>query len=264
MLSKIFLFFLVFISFFWFTFASQTEVKTSELSIKELKNNIIELKKEEINLNQKTKQFIEENKWLKNFFLENLNSDDNSKINSVISDYNSEKSKLEELLSTKDSVKEQDEIKKDILLLKKDVYKSLLIYVKKDKLDDYMDFIKQDVIFSKDKKDIKIALSENEQALAEKMSNIKEKIKENNNSLETKIEKLIREKITVKLTKIVESEKFQKLEQVQKEKILNSLLSSIVKNRIALEKSEDKVSQKKVELYKIVEEILMKFISEIK
>lgn len=236
---------LIRILFFIVTLVTILNVSSAEVAtIKELQDNIriLEEKKWEI-----TKQFssdlwdIWEIKW---FLKENLSIKETDEIKTIISDYN----KSKEDINLEETDKE--EIKKQLLELKRETYKKLVPYIEQTKLEEYLEYIRKNVDILKKWKELNEEIYKNRELLEQKVILLKEKIKTNEDKLKNEIDELINKKIDEKINIIKNNEKFKLLDIEKRKEIINITIDKI---KIKLDSFDDtEENKKKIEIYNLL------------
>lgn len=224
-------------------------------SLKEIKNNLADLKEEKVNLKQKLNLFIEETWELKKFFKKNLSKEDLSNIKEIVDLYNVYSNKLEEQLKKKAKDFENSSEEKSLLLKEKlNAYKKLTPYIDVDKLPNYLEYIKGDLIIFKEKKDVNELIYVNEEILNQKVENIKEKIVKNKELLDDKKEEIIKNKIDEKINILKENKKFKNLTNEEKKEIILNIIEKIkIKiKKIETDWQKNILINKKIDLYNTV------------
>ena len=248
----IFIFF-VFVWFLWnFSFADSWESTEKEKlkTIKQLKENIEVLKSKKV-INFSIFQKFKIEHWeLQNYFSKNLNSENISEIEKIISDYKKNKEIIEQKSSNK-MIR--------LLDLEKEFYNSLLPYIDIEKINLYNTFIQKSFSTIKNEYEIKTQIKNNKKQIAKKVSKIKDKIEENNKKQQEKLNTLLEIKIKNKLLKFKNSEK---IESLWKEK--QKLIFNLVLKKIVLKKEKIKnLTPKQENLYFIIEKVLVEIIEEL-
>lgn len=238
----------------------------SKKTLKELKNNLDDLNEKKINLKEKVELIIQENWKFKSFLKDSLNEEDLWKIKSIISWYNSYSREKEKDL--KDNIKNGEdsfEEKKLILINKKDAYKKIIPFIDENKLDDYLDFIKKDLVISKEKWDVNEQIFLNEEIITKKVEKLKEKIEKNKEIIDNKIEKVVKNKIEEKINFLKNSEEFNKLDKDNKKDIILKIIDKIKLKLSLLDNDwQSKINfNKKIEIYKLTLSMLSSFYQEL-
>lgn len=263
LITFIFLLFLTQMAF-WSSDDTINDIKWQK-TLKELKNNIEDLKEEKINLNEKIQLLIEENWELKSFFKQNLTLEDLNNIKNIIYSYNTYGKTIEEDLKTNaKNLESSPEEKKILLNEKSDAYKKLIPFIDESKKDNYLEFVKWDLIIFKEKWDINEKIYLNEEVLTKKVEDLKEKIVKNKEIIDDKIEKVITDKTLEKINFLKNSESFNKLKNSQKKEIILKIIDKIKSKVSILEKDWQKynLSYKKIEMYNLTLLLLNSFYKE--
>ena len=251
--------------FFNTVFSSSWDIEIlnteSTKSIKEL-NEWIEILNEinkELNKNFKT---LNKDFKLRSFFKEYLAPSEIKDIEYIINLYLSSKNKIEIILDEKASnLEDTAEEKKILLNEKKEFYKSLLPFIKTDKIEEYLEYITLDVKILKEQKDISEKIIINNEKISTKVWKIEEIIKEHRAFLNEKFKVILEENINSKIENLKNNEKFTKLSKDLQEVVLNKIL---IKIKITISNGDNVADKtdalnKKLEIYKMIQEKLEEF-----
>ena len=233
-------------------------------SIKELHDNIKDLKVEKRDLWEKWARFNKESGRINDFIKTSLTEEDKKQLEELLTTYYSHKSELEDALKIASSQeKDSQSVKNNLLKLKLELYKSLTVYVKIEKLKEYVAYIKSNLEIVKEDSQIKDDLYRKEEILWRKVEEVKQKIEANNKLLDEKIKELLTEKISQKINNLLQNPKFIVLEIEKKKAIFQATLQKITEKKESLKNIHDQTTfaQKKVEIYTIVEDKLKEVIA---
>lgn len=250
------LIFLVFILFWLNTsFASSWDIiednKEQPKTIKELKNDIEILKSKKVINFSILEKFKIEHWELQNYFSKDLSSEEFSEIEKIISTYKKDKKNIN-LSWWKDKINK-------LLDLETKLYNSLLPSIDKDKITLYNTFVEKNLATIKKEDEIKTEIKDNKTKIDNKVSTIKSKIEENNKLQEEKLNNLLKIKIKNKIIKFKNSDRIQKLSN-KKQK----LIFKLILKKINFKKEESvNLTEKKLKLYSIIEEVLTEVINEL-
>lgn len=250
------LIFLVFILFWLNTsFASSWDIiednKEQPKTIKELKNDIEILKSKKVINFSILEKFKIEHWELQNYFSKDLSSEEFSEIEKIISIYKKDK----EIINLSWW---ENKINK-LLDLETKLYNSLLPSIDKDKITLYNTFVEKNLATIKKEDEIKSEIKDNKTKINNKVSTIKSKIEENNKLQEEKLNSLLKIKIKNKIIKFKNSHRIQKLSN-KKQK----LIFKLILKKINFKKEESvNLTEKKLKLYSIIEEVLTEVINEL-
>jgi len=229
-------------------------INDSSQSIKEIKISLIELAKDKNDLNMEF-FVLNQNQKLKEFFKEDLSKQDIEMIEIIIKWYLENKKEIE----TKIKIKASELLNTDnerILLLneKKLFYKDIVPFIKSYKMEEYIEYITQDVKIFKQQWELTDKVLIKNEIIENKVWLIEEKIKEHREYINDKFNLLINEIITEKIDLLINNSKFIALDIWSKELVLNKILIKIQITITTLEKTIDKTDAlvKKLEIYKKV------------
>lgn len=245
---------LLFLSNYSFANTGKTvEIKQENpKTIKQLKENIEVLKSKKVINFSMFEKFKIEHWGLQNYFSKELFETDFLEIEKIISDYKINKEKI------KSTFKSSEKTQK-LLDLEKKLYNSLTAYIDKDKITSYNIFVEKSLSTIKKEDEIETEIKDKKEKINEKLSTIKNKIKENNKVQQEKLNTLLKIKIKDKILKFKNSKKIKSL-WVEKQK----LLFKIVLKKILEKKEKTKeLTQKQKNLYSIIEEVLREIIEEL-
>lgn len=222
------------------------------VTIVELKQNIAMLQEKQKEIYQKTPD-LSGISDIKEFLKDDLTVSQIEEINKIIAYYNDFKVQKDVL-----------DYEKKLLNIKKETYKKIIVFVDTEKLQDYLDYIKDSLEAIKQDNFIKDEISKNKEILDEKMIIIKEKIKNNKDEFENDINELIKVKIDEKLQVFKDNKDFQNLSLEKRKYIIEKIIKNVQM------KKEKKVSSWivvwKIELYvyDLLIEKLQEFLLELK
>ena len=190
-----------------------------EKTIKELKENIDNLNNKKNDLNTKI-ELLKNSKWeLKNFFRENLNEKEVDEIKEIVGLYKIYQGRLNKKLVEKARESgETIEERKRLLETKKELYKKLIPYIKKEKLNNYVEFIRWDFEILKEKKFVSANIKRKEGLIENKVSFIKEKVKKHKKYLNQNLKSIIEKKTDEKIENLRNNDKFRILDKKNKVK----------------------------------------------
>jgi len=231
-------------------------------TISESQNYINELKEQELELKDKWISFTKENWKITSFIIDSLSKEDIEKLEEILKRYYKKRDIIsKEILNSKD----QDEIKrlkKEWLRIKINLYKEIVPYIDKTKIQSYLEYIKSNIdIYEKDK-NIKSEIKNEEIKLKKKVTNIKYKIIEHRKELNDNLKKIIIERLKQKINNIKENPKFQKLSKKKKIELFELMLKRLWEKKDILDNLDKQTTiiKKKIEIYEIAIEIIEKLI----
>lgn len=250
-------------SVFWATWELEN---TWSITISDLKNDINTLNQSSYELSQDLKLF-NANDRLKSFFKNNLSLEDLEQLESIIWDYIIKRKDVNVSLADKvDDLKDIDDEKNELLLLKRDLYKLLLPYIDKAKTLEYIEFVESDARLLKQRKDVTSEIINKQEQLNTRVWELEEKIKSYNKTLSDTLEKVIADKIKEKLDFLRNNKKFKALNKNSKLNVLNKTIDKIRFKIDELEEEYDKSEalERKIEIYIIVLDEIIEFKNQIK
>lgn len=240
---------------------AQTWEILEDKSIKEIKQNIEKLNSDKNLISNEYSEFkLESN--VSSYFKKSLSKEDITSIEKLITQYNLQYSELNTVLLNKAKILESnDDIKNQLLQIKKDLYINLLPYIDSDKYQEYIVFIRWDVIISKKQAEVKSEIATNKQIYDKKVTNIESKIIANRIHLAERIEKVISVKIDEKINTMKDSSSFKSLPKHLQLEILEKTIQKVNINISALElmDSKDINIAQKIELYYLLNDKLLIF-----
>jgi hypothetical protein len=146
----------------------------------------------------------------------------------IINKYLYSKNNLEDSIVEKaKDLQDTTEDKNTLFNNKKEFYKSLVPFIRKDKLNEYLEYISLDVKILKEQKDVDTKLIIKNEIINNKVERIEEKIIEHKTSLDTKFKTLIEVKINEKVERLRNNEKFKLLYLDLKIKVVDRVIEKI-------------------------------------
>lgn len=142
--------------------------------------------------------------------------------------------------------------------LKQDLYKKLVYFIKVERLDDFLTYVKWDLEVNEKRKDVTEEIDEDKKKLETKVNTIREKIEENKNVLEERIRHSISEKLDIKIAEILANERFIKLETEAKKNLFQITIEKAEVKQQELEAILNKTTiiNQKIEVYNIMKQKL--------
>lgn len=234
-------------------------------TIKEIKTEIDTYSKEKIKNHEK---LIELKKTLKidDYLIDNLKDTDIEKLKKIFKNYQKTANKLLlKLAIMSKNLKNTDKIKKTLMENKKNIYIKIIPFIKKNKIEKYKNFIKNDINIFKEKNELKDKSIRNNVILKERVKNIKEKIIEHKILLNEKLKKILSKKIDEKIQNIKTNENFLKFKQNKKIEIIDKMLKKVDLRLSEIWEVLDSTSilSTKIKIYDILRLKLKKFRQEI-
>lgn len=236
-------------------------------TIKELQENVKNLTIEKSAFKTKWETFRQENWKINDFIIFPISEDQIKEIEWIMNNYylivEGLEIKIEDFART---LQNTDSLKEELISSKIELFKKLVPYIKKDKLNEYLIYIKWNIEIEKEEKNIKDEIFRKQSLIDLKITNIKEKIEENRKILEEKIEEAVTIKVEEKIKKILENEKFKALDIDSQRRVFEVTFEKIKEKKEILNNIESKTTiiDKKIEVYNIVEDKLIEVIESIK
>lgn len=223
------------------------------VTINELKQSIslLQEKQKEINIKNPDLSSISD---IKGFLKDDLNESQISEINKIITEYNTFKT---------NNINEENYYSQ-LLTIKKETYKKLTVFVKSEKLNDYLEYIKNNLEKIKQANDLKTEIIRKQEILENKVDAIKIKIQENKDVFENNITDIINTKIDEKLNIIKSNKDFQKLDLEKRKYVIEQIIKKIELKKEEKIKSWNQIKERELYIYDHVIEKLKKFLSELK
>lgn len=244
------------------SYAKDSKVFVSDLTIKELSENIEKLKVEKIEFQEKNKELSKEYWELISFIRTDLNDEEIVEIKQKVEVFMNERNWLQKTLKEKiDALEDSSKEKKDIIIHRANFYKYIAKYVQKEKREDFIAHIKFQVQSEKESKDLIEEILTNQNILDQKVIYIKEKIEIHKEDLQAKIEVKIISKIKQRIDEIDNNEKYEKIDQKIKNQIYSDFIHQIKKKLKEIETanlSENYREMRKNLLSKMIDEITLK------
>ncbi len=189
---------------------------------------------------------------IKVFLKDDLDESQVNEIKKIITEYN----------TFKENNIDSDNYQSDLLLIKKETYKKLTLYVKSENLDQYLEYIKNNLETIKQEKDIKTEIIKKQEILENKVDAIKIKIKESKDDFENNINDIIKVKIDEKLKIIRENKDFKKLDLEKRKYVIEQIIKKVELKKAEKEKSGNQIKEREFYVYDIVLERLNTFLKE--
>lgn len=238
------------LSFFIFfttkTYANENFIFNDWKTIKELKKEIEKLDKKN-NLDENIDIFFKENN-IDDFFYSWLSKENIKTIKNIIVNYILKSNDLEKKLKNSNSLEEFEKNQSKFLSLKKEFYKSLIVYIDKKDYKNYLNFIEKNINNFIEKNNLYLAKFKAQLNYEKKVELLEKKIKENQQNLDNEIKNIIEQKIDEKLSAFLTSQSFLKLSKKQKSNFILKVLEKLKNKKWNLDLNED---SKKIEIYEV-------------
>jgi hypothetical protein len=131
-------------------------------------------------------------------------------------------------------------------------------------LDEYLEYIKNNLETVKQDNDIKSEITKKQEILEAKVDAIKEKIKINKDESESNINDIIKSKIDEKLKNIRENKDFKSLDLEKRKYVIEQVIKKVEIRKNEKIKSENPIKEREIYIYEIVLEKLNIFLKELK
>ncbi len=246
---------------FFQTFASEKQgFIVSSLSTSELREYIKKLEEEQKDFKIKSKELSKEYWELISFMRTDLSGEEVQEIRENIEVFIEKRNLLQSDLNSKISqLLNVDKEKKELILLRADIYKYLSRYVARDKKDSFIEHIKFQVQSEKESKDLIEEIQKSQNILDQKVTYFKEQIENHKEDLQARIELSITQKIQQRIDEIDRNEKYKNIEIWIKNKIYGDFIIQIEERLFSIDKSNLSNNYKEIR-----KNILTKMIDEIK
>jgi len=246
---------------------SDSEITEEPVTIQQMKDNLEELKTEKEEVSNKWAELSEVNGKILDFLKEDLNDTDIQAIKTLSLDFAQRQSFYEQQLKDNSeenydtAVSADDDtaaVKANFIQYKLDFYKKLVPYVNTAVKDEYLEYIRSNIAIEQEEKTIKEKIYKQEEGIEERVETIKEKIKEHNEDREEKLDKLIREKVEIKIDAILTTAKMIDLPNEQKGQVLNAVAFKLNEKReiFIANSTDNEYNRKKIDIYDVVIEVL--------
>ena len=242
------------------TSSSWSIVETERVeTIKELRENITELETKKRQLKEDWQNFLSENGKIQDFLKEDIPEEDEEKLREIIDLYTIYKQRVDSELEISDDEEKTEELRQELLRLKQDLYKKLVYFIKIEKLDDFLTYVRWDLSVNEKRKDVDEEIDEDTKKLEEKVQVIRDKIQENRRVLDERIRLVIERELDEKISKILTDERFVRLNVEAKKQLFVITLEKLRIRKEALNSMPDKTSlvHKKIETFNIIEQKLI-------
>ena len=245
------------------SFASEqiesTATPEDKKTLSELWTNIKSLEEERSSLDNKWDFFRKLHGSVEEMIREDLLEEESDELEQILYVYNSKRKGLEILLveSLRQS-QDTTQVKQDLIELKRWFYKDIAEYIDPKKIGDFLKYIKWDIELNEKNKEIKEELYKETVEFNQKVSSLKEKIEDHKEDIQETTQKLISEKLTEKLSQVKQNPKYLELSLDKKISFFEKALQKTKtrKQKLLDNTTQTWISQKKVELYTMVEEAI--------
>lgn len=259
-MGKIFLCLFISFLFVWTSFASEKQgFFAGSLSTTQLREYIKKLEDDQKEFKEKSKELSKEYWELVSFMRTDLTQEEINEIREKIEIFIEKRNFLQWDLNKKiNELLNVDKEKKELLLLRADIYKYLSRYVAREKRDAFLEHIKFQVQSEKESKDLIEEIQKSQNILDQKVTYFKEQIENHKEDLQARIEMSITQKIKERIEEIDKNEKYKNIDPSIKNKIYNDFIVQLQDNLASIDTwnlSDNYKEMRRNILIKMIEEI---------
>lgn len=243
-------------------FWDSENIDSEPTTIREMQENIETLEKEKDKLEFKWNSFQIGSDSLWDLIQENITASENLLVEEIVFSYSNKKINLEkELEIIIGSKQDTENIQKELLLLKKEFYKSLIPYIEINKLDSFKRYIDLDLTYNEKSKLVSTQIEEKQLKRIERVEEIQDKIEDNNKILRENIEKRITTEVHEKLNNFISEDAFKNLTNDEKRQVFAKVIGKIELKIINMNNITNATSiiEEKIILFEIVLDILKSY-----
>ncbi len=226
---------------------------------------------QEVNQDLEQEQQNLEFKWvtfrstsaLWDFLKKDLSDLEREELEMIVVNYSKKIERLEKKIeTTQEDTEILQKLRKDVLLLKQNFYKNLIVYMQVEKLNDFLRYINLDLSYREKSKDVAIELDRKNIERNERVAEIQEKIKDNTKRLHNQIKLKIMRRVWEKLDSFVSQKKFQSLSNQGRIQIFEKLIEKLSQKKQKLKSTSEATSflEEKLLIYEIVEKMLFSYL----
>ena len=201
--------------------------KVGDLSIKQLNNNVEKLKNDKETLELQNKIYSQDYASLSNFFRVNISEEKLKEIKSQIDIYYNNLSSLENHLQKETNTWKINTIKEDIIQEKVKLYKFIIVYVDNNKIDDFWDFVRNNILSEKQRNEILQEMTETQKALYDRINYFKEQAELNKQYLENAIFEQTAQRIKQRVQEIEANPNYKNIKKEVKSWIYQNLINQL-------------------------------------
>lgn len=233
-----------------------------KLTIREMQEDIQMLQQEKSLLEFKWKTFQIWNFFLWDLLKENLSILEREQLSFIVESYNRENIQWEKILQwlidNKESVTDQ---RKDLLLLKRDFYNSLLPFVAEGRKEEFIMYIWSDLSLNEKSKDVDSQIQKIQNSKQERVQQLQIKIEDNNRLIRENIEKRISTEVKEKLDIFVNETDFSRLSNTAKKNVFDRLIKKLEYESIRLTnlRNSTSVIEEKIIVFRVVINLLKEY-----
>ncbi len=220
-------------------------------TIREMQENIKALEKQKSNLEFKWRSF---NIWkfsLWDLIDTTLNESEKSTLEKLVIDYSFQQNNISTENLTGSLLESTQQEK---LYLKRDFYKSLLVYIDGKKQWDFKLYIENDLLLNEKTETVGVEIQRIQETKNERVEEIQTKIENNNKKLRQNIQQKVINSISSKLETFTQNQKFSELSWESKIKVFETVQGRLKVEINKLENLKDGTSiiEEKINIYKVI------------
>lgn len=234
-------------------------------TIREMSQDLETLKQEKIQLDFKWRTFRIWNEDLGKLIRQTLSEEEKNTLESLIIDYTEDKENFEEDIEIAiESWEDIEKLKRDLILLKQDFYKKLIIYIQIERLQKFKEYVASDLAYREKSNTVSIKIEQKGIARDERVEQIQSKIENNKEILRIQIQDKIISKVEKQLDAFASQEKFLNMENVSKIRIFQSFVDKLELKIQSLETNRYTTSiiEEKIILYEVVKEVFISYMQQ--
>jgi len=235
-------------------------------TIREMQEDIQELQQEKSLLEFKWKTFQIWNSSLWDLLRQDLTVSESQSLWLLVETYNTDnilwENKLQELLDTQKN-EEFQSLRKQLLILKKDFYTSLIPYVDPKNIDELKIYIDSDISLNEKSKNVSSKIQKIQSSKQERVQELQVKIEDNNKIIRENIEKRISTEVRSRLDVFVNETNFASLPTATKIEIFEKLIRKLEYESIRLMNLQNTTSiiEEKILVFRVVINLLKEYTS---
>mgnify|MGYP003890484561 CR=1 FL=1 len=252
---------------FWASWESVELLSAPEKpqTIREMSQDLETLKQEKIQLDFKWRTFRIWNEDLGKLIRQTLSEEEKNTLESLIIGYTEDKENYEEDIEIAIEWWEDiEELKRDLILLKQDFYKKLIIYIQIERLQKFKEYVASDLAYREKSNTVSIKIEQKGIARDERVEQNQSKIENNKEILRIQIQDKIISKVEKQLDAFASQEKFLNMENVSKIRIFQSFVDKLELKIQSLETNRYTTSiiEEKIILYEVVKEVFISYMQQ--
>lgn len=194
---------------------------------------------------------------------EKLSLSENTQLEDLVVWYTDSEKLLERSLEKAiSSGRDVEEIKTELLLLKRDFYTQLIPFIQNEKREAFTEYVNSDVTYNEKSKQVATQIEQKNIKITQRVEEIQDKAEDNYKPLFKWIEEKIVIKITEKLETLISEERFSNLDNSVKIKIFTKYIDRFENEIDRIDKINNPTSiiEEKIILFDVIVEILESYI----